>query len=294
MKKKAIILSGLLFLAAAIYLCTYTVNEREWVIVTEFGKPVRIIKDAGLHVKAPGFIHKVNNFDRRTQLFEIPPVQLLLSDKNPIIASCYVAWRILDPLIFFQSLGKLEDAKQKLSDMINSQLVITLGDYGIGNVINTDQGEVKLEELENKIRENSLTNAREQYGVEIIKVGIQRLAYPQVVVSAVLQRMKSERNKEAAKLRAEGDEQAAIIEAEADREASAIVSEAEKQALLLRGAADGEAMRLYGETYGRDPRFFAFIKSMEMYKKILDDQTTLILSTDSGLLKYLDFNNINR
>ncbi len=287
--KKGIIIIGMLILIGILgYLSYYTVNEKEWVIITQFGRPVKTVKEAGLHLKLPGIIQKVNRFEKRIEVFETQLIQLLLGDKNPIILSCYVSWKIENPLIFFQAVGYSENATQKLSDMVNSQLGGILGDYRVDNIINVSSQEVKLSEIEDKILVNSNERAREKYGIQIVQIGIRRIAYPSIVSDAVYERMKSERSKEASKLRAEGEEEAAKIEALANREVKEIIAEAYKNAKIIMGEGDKEAMKIYAEAYGEDPEFFDFLKSLETYEDILKTKSTLILSTESELFKYLN------
>lgn len=268
-------------------LCFYFVKDYEVVIVTQFGKPVRSVQTAGLHFKLPGFIEKVNRFDKRVDVFETPATQLLLGDKRPIIVSCFVAWTVDSPLAFFQSVGDADNAVQKISDMVNSRLSIVLGDYTDEDIINTDADAVRLAEIETRMKEATNLQARQRYGVHITKVGIQRLAYPSTVVEAVYDRMKSERQKEADKIQAEGAEVASRLMAKADKEVREILAEAEKVALTLKGEGEREAMRIYTQAYRQDKDFFEFVQSLETYSNILGKETTLILSSDADLFKYL-------
>ena len=289
MKKIYGILSAITVIAAVVfYLSFYIVDERNWVVITQFGKPVRTEKEAGLHFKYPGFLQTVNLFDKRVNMFDTQPIQLMLGDKNPIIISCYVAWQIKDPLLFFQVVGNEKNAEVKLADMIISNLGIILGDYDIKNIINTDKNSVKLEEIEAVVKTDATAKSREKYGIEIVKAGIQRVAYPGIVMKAVYERMKSERSKVAEKLRAEGQEEASGIRSEANKISQEIEAKAQKEALIIKGEGDKQAMKIYSKAYSRDSEFFNLIRSLDMYKKILDDKTTLILSTDSSLFEYLD------
>lgn len=277
----------ILFTAILSGLCCYTVKNYEVVIITQFGKPVRTIKKAGLHLKLPGMIEQVNRFDRRVGVFETAPTQLLLGDKKPIIISCFVAWTVDTPLAFFQSVGDVPNAIQKISDMVNSRLSIVLGDYTDEDIINTDPDMVKLPKIEAHMVKVANEQARERYGIHILKIGVQRLAYPSAVVEAVYDRMKSERRKEADKIKAEGAEVAGRLMAKADKEAREIKAEADKQALVLAGEGELEAMRIYTQAYGQDPELYEFLQSLNTYKEILGKETTLILSTESELFKYL-------
>lgn len=275
--------------AGALYLTAYTVREGEYVIITRFGKPVRIIEDAAPYprFKLPGFIDRVNRIDKRVIAFRTIPIQLLLGDKNPIIVGCCVAWRVADPLRFFQSLATPENAGQKLSDMVSSQLGNVLGGYTLDNVINTDAKAVKLREMERRITARCAEKARPEYGIEIVGIGFRRVTYPSIVADAVYNRMRSEREKEARKYRAEGAEQAARIEAQTDREVSEIAAQAYREAETIMGEGDRESMRIHTEAYGRNRDFFEFLKSIETCEKALAEKSTLILSTDSEPFRYL-------
>jgi len=269
------------------YFALYTVKEDEYVIVTRFGNPTRVISKPGLQLKWPGFIEKVNRIDRRINVFVTLPIQLLLGDKNPIIVTCYIAWRVSDPLRFIQSLTFVENARQKLADMVTSQLGSALGDFTLDNIINTVPDMVKLTGIEESITLNCNARTTQEYGVEVIRMGFRRINYPSIVAEAVYNRMRAEREKEAKKFRAEGAEAASKIEAETDREVSELLAKAYKESEIIKGEGDREAMRIYAEAYGQDRDFFAFKKSLETYEKILQSKSTLVLSTESELFKYL-------
>jgi len=287
---KYIIIIGVAVVAflGIVYLSSFTVSGNEYVVLTQFGKPSATIKNSGFNWKRPGFLETVNRIDRRNQIFTTQPIQLLLGDKNPIVLTCYICWRVHAPLLFFQSLINTEIAIQKLGDMVNSQLGSALADFKLSNIINTNPSEVKLATLEERIKENTNASAKENYGIKVVQVGIRRIAYPSIVADAVYNRMRSEREKEAMKFRAEGREEATKIKAKADREVTEILAEAYKQSQILRGEGDQKALKIYYGAYGKDKEFFEFTKSMEAYKDILSQKSILVLSTDSNIFKYLN------
>jgi membrane protease subunit HflC len=285
-----LILIGLVILAAGVaYLSLFTVSQNEVVIVTRFGKPVRTLDDPGLYAKWPGLFETVNRLDKRIHIFKNQPTQLLLKDKNPIIVGCYICWKIHDPEVLFQRVTTIESATGKIGDMINSQLGSVLGTYDLDNIINVDAQQVKLDEIETRVRENTENQARKEYGIEIVRIGIRRLAYPNIVEQSVYSRMRAEREKEASKYRAQGREEAAKIEADTDQQVKKIMAEAYRDAEIRKGEGDKESMRIYADAYGKDTKFFEFLKSLEIYKETLRDNTTLILSTDSELFKHLNY-----
>lgn len=289
MNKKVLILLVAVVLVVIASLVCFTVTSKDYVIITQFGRPVKIIRTPGLYAKLPGFLQTVNRLDRRIQTFQTNIIQLLLGDQNPLIIACYVCWHIDDPLVYFQSVVNMEDAEQKLSDMVNSQLGAALGEYAISNIISTVPGDVRINEIEREILKYADINARSKYGIGIVGLGIRRLAYPSIVSEAVYQRMRAEREKEASKYRAEGREESVKIEARTDREAVEILAMAYKEAEVIKGEGDRQAMAIYADAFSKDEDFFQFMKSLEVYKDVLGSDTTLILSTQSEIFKY--FNN---
>jgi len=285
-----IILALMIFMFTAVY----TVNEQEYAIITQFGKPVRIVEEAGLYFKLPAFLQNINRVDKFVKNFTTQPIQLLLGDKNPVILTCYVCWQIEDPLSFFESLSTNLIAAQKLGDMVNSQLGGVLGDFTINNIINTQSEMVKLEEIENIIIENANKNTRESYGIKIVSLGIRRILYPSIVAESVYERMRAEREKEARKFRAEGKEEASKIQASTDKQVAEILSDAYKQSEIIKGEGDKRAMEVYADAYSKNPDFFEYSKSLETYCDILKNNSTVILSTDSDLFKFLTQFEINK
>lgn len=291
---RKLLIPVILILLIFMFTAAYTVNEQEYAIITQFGKPVRIVEEAGLYFKLPGFLQKINRIDKFVKNFTTQPIQLLLGDKNPVILTCYVCWQIEDPLSFFESLSTNLIAAQKLGDMVNSQLGGVLGDYTINNIINTQTEMVKLEEIENKIIENANKNTRESYGIKIVSLGFRRILYPSIVADSVYERMQAEREKEARKFRAEGKEEASKIEASTDKKVAEILADAYKQAEIIKGEGDKRAMEVYADAYSKNPDFFEYSKSLETYCDILKNNSTVILSTDSDLFKFLTQFEINK
>ena len=172
--------------------------------------------------------------------------------------------------------------------MVNSQLGIILSDYEIDKIINTVPENVKLPEIYEKLKNEANTRTKAKYGIEIIQVGLKKIIYPSVVSNAVYQRMKAERTKEAVKYTAEGEEEATKIRANTDREVKELLAKAYKEAEEIKGEGDKEALKIYADAYSEDPEFFKFVKSLQVYSQIMDQNTTLVLSTDSELFEYLN------
>ncbi|NLD39418.1 MAG: protease modulator HflC [Desulfatiglans sp.] len=286
MKKILLILSVLVIIVLSLYGILFTVNEGTNVIITQWGRAIKSVDTAGIHAKLPW--QKVNIFDSKINCFEAQTLQLLLKDKNPIIVTCYIAWKLDNPETFFQALNNVENAKLKLGDLVNSQLGIILSDYELDKIINTTPGNVKLQEIYERLTKEANARTTSRYGIEIIQVGLKKIIYPSVVSNAVYQRMKAERTKEAVKYTAEGEEEATKIRANTDREVKELLAAAYKEAEEIKGEGDKEALRIYADAYKEDPEFFKFVKSLQVYSQILDKNTTLVLSTDSDLFEYLN------
>jgi membrane protease subunit HflC len=290
MKRILLVLLILIIIGLLFYGSLFTVNQGFSVIITQWGKPIKTLKNAGLHSKLPW--QKVNTFDNRINCFEAQTLQLILKDKNPIIVTCYVAWKLDNPEIFFKALNNVDNAKLKLGDMVNSQLGIILSDYEIDKIINTIPENVKLPEIYERLKKEANKRVRSKYGIEIIQLGLKKIIYPSVVSNAVYQRMKAERTKEAVKHTAEGEEEATKIRANTDREVKELLAKAYQEAEEIKGEGDKEALRIYADAYSEDPEFFRFVKSLQIYSQILDNNTTLVLSTDSELFEYLNTNKL--
>jgi len=287
MKRVALLLIVVGVLIGITTTATFTVSQNEYAVVTQFGKPVETITEPGLNFQWPVPIQRVNRFDRRLQLHQGLLMEILTKDKKNIALRCMVIWKISDPGVFFVSVGAMDAAAQKLDDLLTSKGAGAVGDFNFDQLISVDK-EIQIPTLEKRI-EGELSDRFKTggYGMEIISVELDRLALPEANAYAVYKRMRKERNAIANKFRAEGEEEAAKIMAEADREKSDILSKAYEEAQKIRGEGEGEAAKIYAEAFGKDPEFYQFWRTLQSYQKILDKKTTLVLSEDSELLKYL-------
>ncbi len=283
---KKFLLISILTVFVLAYFSFYTVDETEFVVVTQFGKPISTKNESGLYFKLP--YQSLNYFDKRIEISETPAVQFLLKENKPIIISTFIAWRIKKPLLYFQTIGKLNSPVSKLVDMLNSSLGNMIGLYTSEELINTDVSKLKITTLKSSLKEKNNKESLDKYGIEILDVGFARIAYPAIVTKAVYGRMKAERETEAKRLRAIGRERAQFIRVEADKNAKKLLSEANKKAIIIRGKAEAKVLKLYGENYSKSFEYFDFIKSLETYQKILSEKTTLILSNKSRLFKFLE------
>ena len=274
-------LGGLLFL----YLSLFTVNETEFVLVTQFGRPLYTVAEAGLSAK--WFFQSSIYFDKRLRVYNPRPSEFLTRDKKNIVIENYVVWKIEDPHRFVQTVGDATAGEMRLHDIIWSGLSAALGTHDLDSLVSTDAGKLQAAQVLDNLTALSDRAALEQYGIRVIDVRIKRLNLPEQNKQSVYARMRAERERIARQYRAEGEEQVLAIRADADRQKEEILSAAYKQAEKTRGEGDAESTRIYAQAYSRNPRLYKFLRTLEAYKKVLDDKTTAILSSDSELLKIL-------
>lgn len=288
MRKFGLIILGVLILAGlAIYTMVFTVSEREYAIVTRFGRQMQTIDKAGPYIKWGSICDTVIRIDKRLAIFQTRPIELLLGDKNPIILTCYVCWHVKDPVAFYSSLSTPDNANLKLRDTVQSSLGSVLSAYKLNDIVSIEPDAVRLRKIEAETLADFKDKVEKEYGLTVRQLGIRRIAYPPMVTQAVHNRMRSEREKEAKKYRGEGREKAAKIEAETDTQVGKINAEASRIAEVTRGEGDGEATRIYADAYSQDREFFRFLRSLESYREILGKRATVVLSTKSSLFRFL-------
>src|SRR6202790_4479880 len=277
--------AGVVALLILSYLAFFSVREAEFVLVTQFGRPVRTVTEAGLHAKWP--FQTAIYFDRRLRVYNPRPSEFLTRDKKNIVIENYVVWKIQDPDRFVQTVGDATAAEMRLHDIIWSGLSAALGTHDLDSIVGTEPGKVQTSSLLDNL--TSLTDhaALEQYGINVVDVRIKRLNLPEQNKQSVYARMRAERGRIARQYRAEGEEQALSIRADADRQKEEILSLAYKQAEKTKGEGEAESTRIYSQAYSKNPGFYKLVRTLESYKKVLDDKTTAILSSDSDLLKVL-------
>src|SRR5208337_5641575 len=267
------------------YLTFYTTRETEFALITQFGRPVRTVVNAGLHVKWP--FQSILRFDRRLRVYNPRPSEFLTRDKKNLVIENYVAWRIEDPDRFVQSVGDTSAAEMRLHDIIWSGLSAALGTENLDSLVSASADKVQATTMLDLLTANADRAALSQYGIRVADVRIKRLNLPEQNKQSVFARMRAERERIAMQYRAEGEEQALVIRATADREKEAILSAAYKDAEKIRVDGDAEATRIYGQAYSKNPRFYKLVRTLESYKRVLDDKTTIVLNSDSALLKVL-------
>jgi len=256
------------------------VDEREQVIVTQFGEYIRTIQKPGLALKTP-FLHSAIRFDRRILVSDAPQAEYLSQDKKRLVADPVTRWRIADPLKFFKTVRDESGARARLDDLVFSELRREVASHTFATVIGA-----KREAIMDAVAKSVRTKASE-FGIEVMDVRIKRADLPREVQQSVFARMQAEREREAKRYRSEGEEEANKLRSQTDKERTIVLAEAEQNAQKLRGEGDATATRIYAEAYGKDPEFYRFVRSLQSYELFLGKRSTLLLSADSPLFRYL-------
>jgi len=292
--------------AVAVWLSTYTLQETEQAVLTQFGKPVGgPVTAPGLHFKVP-LVQTVNLFEKRWLEYDGDPNQIPTKDKKYIWVESYARWRIVDPLLFFQAVHDESGAQRRLDGIVDGLTRDAIASYDLIELVRSTNRAFQItEELEgigaaealtkiatgrDKISQQVLSNAAKitpQFGVELEDVRFKRINYIDTVQQKVFERMISERRRIAERSRSEGQGRAAEIRGQKERDVLAASSVGYKNAQELKGKADAQATTIYAKAYGKDAEFYQFQKSMETLNSSLDDKTWLVLATDSELLQYL-------
>lgn len=275
----------------------FIVDETQQVVVTQFGKPVgKSITTPGLKMKIP-FIQNTNFFDKRFLAWDGDPNQIPTKDKRFIWVDTYARWRIADSLLFFQRLRDERRALSRLDDILDGETRNAIAKHVLVELVRSSNPEAQeepgiltvkygRENLEDEVLKAASSRVV-ALGIEILDFKFKRINYVEEVRKEVYSRMISERKRIAEKYRSEGAGEAARISGEKDRELKTITSEAYRKTQEIRGKANSQAADIYATAYNKDPEFYQFTRTMESFTKIMDDNTTLVISTEGDLLKYL-------
>ena len=259
----------------------FIINEGEQAVVFQFGRPVRIIQEPGLYFKYP-FVQDVVVFEKRIMAAEARPAEYITLDKKRLIVDTVSRWRIVKPLVYYQTVRTSAGAIARLNDIISARLRQEVANHNFKDFIRQER-----EDIMKSVTDGTVELAK-RFGIQVIDVRIKRVDLPEEVQKSVFDRMKAERERIAKRYRAEGDEQAREIRANADKEKEIILAEAYRKSQALRGEGDAEATGIYAQAYSKDEEFYSFTRHLEIYQKIFGPETTILLRPDSDLLKYLD------
>jgi len=295
-----VVILGLIIIGGSLY----TIDQTQQVVITQFGEPIgEPITEPGLHLKIP-FIQKVNYFEKRILAWDGLPTQVPTKDKRYIWVDTTARWRIVDPLKFLESVGSERTALGRLDDIIDSATRNQITNHLLYELVR-DSGrefietEVSLEieeeigvvqygreKISRGILEEAITVVP-QFGIELVDVRIKRLNYVEQVREGVYARMIAERKRVAEQYRSEGQGKRAEIEGRREKELQRITSEAYRTAQEIKGKADAEATTIYAEAYNKGPEFYSFLRTLEIYEDTMDENTWLIMTTDSDFYKYI-------
>ncbi|MEJ2725291.1 MAG: protease modulator HflC [Deltaproteobacteria bacterium] len=305
MKSRSLIIA-LIIIGFILYSAAYVVDETEQVVITQFGKAIGDPKtEPGLYFKIP-VIQQANYFPKNLLEWDGDPGQVPTLDKTFIWVDTFARWKIVNPLKFFETVNNLTGALGRLDDIIDSAVRNFVTSYPLIETVRMtnrelDTFEIGVDEIKEKsplgevkmgrgqITKGIMEQAQpklEKFGIELVDVKFKLLNYVEDVQKSVYQRMIAERKQIAEKFRSEGKGEARKIEGDMERDLKQITSEAYRQAQETKGKADAQATDIYAQAFGRDPEFYSFLQTLEIYKETLDDKSSLILSTNSDFLKY--------
>jgi membrane protease subunit HflC len=304
MKNIKLIIGGAIALAVLIVLSSalYTVDQTKQVVITQFGEPIKEVKDPGLKIKTP-FVQDATTFEKRILEWDGRATQIPTKDKKFILVDTYARWRIADPLKFYQSVGNELGAQTRLDnvidaavrDIVTEQLLIEVVRNSNQPLVQSEGEEIEREVLDiekgrEQLTREILEKALEmtpQYGIELIDVRVKHINYVESVREKVFSRMVAERERIAEQYRSEGRGERSKILGDMKRDLQKITSEAYRTAQEIQGKADGQSTRIYANAYNKDPEFYSFLKALESYPEAIGKESWLILTTDSDFFRYL-------
>lgn len=305
MKSKALIIP-LVIVLFVLYQGFYTVDETQQVVITQFGKPVGDpITEPGLNFKIP-FVQTVNYFPKNLLQWDGDPSQIPTLDKTYIYVDTFARWKIVDPLKFFQTVNNVVGGLARLDDIIDAAVRNFIAKNPLIETVRwtnreLDVSEEGIEETAHRRVTAEITTGRQnivkgilnqanpklkEFGILLIDVQIKRLNYVEEVRRSVYGRMIAERKQIAERFRSEGEGESRKIEGDRERDLKEITSVAYRKSQEIKGKADAEATLIYAQAYNKDPDFYSFLQTLDIYKKTMDKDTTLVLSTDSDFLRY--------
>lgn len=259
----------------------FVVRQTEQVLVLQFGEIRDQISEPGLNVKLP-LVQNLARYEMRVLSLDPPPELVILSDQKRINVDAFMRYRIRDVRLFYEAVRTEGRFNAQFGQILNAAVRGVVGERGMADLLSETRDEIM-----ERIKERVTIQAAADFGVEVIDVRIGRTELPEEVSNNVYNRMRSEREREAALLRAEGDQQSLRIRAEADREQTVIVAEAQRQAAMLQGEGDAAVNSILAAAYDRDREFFDFLRSLETYRATFSGEgTTMVLSPDSEFFRY--------
>ena len=281
MNKASLAIIGVILVVSAIIASSalFTVHQTQQALILQFGNPVKVVQEPGLHFKMP-FVQNAEFYDSRILDLDPPAQEVILADQKRVNVDAFARYRITDPLEYRKRAQTDANFRDVFGSRLNASIRAEIGRILLGDMLTQKRAQVM------DIIASQMKAFAPEFGVEVIDVRIGRTDLPETTAQSVYNRMRSDRVAHAAQLRAVGEEQKLRIQAGADRERTVIIAEAQRQSQILRGEGDGERNRILGTAYGKDPKFFDFYKSLEAYGVALGEGTTMVLSPDSEFFRF--------
>lgn len=282
MAKSRFAFIAILFAALmAVYSSAFTVDQTQQALVLQLGEPKRTIQEPGLPFKIP-FIQDVTYYEKRVlSLIPQEAEEVILADQKRLKVDAFARYQISDPLLFYQTVRNETGARGRLEAIIDSSVRRALGRETLASILTGQRNDI-TRSIGEEVNESVSS-----LGIQIIDVRLRRADYPEATSQNIFNRMKSEREREAKEFRATGEEEAQKIRSAAEKTRTVIISEAQRVAQETRGAGDSNAIRIYADSFGKDPDFFSFYRSMEAYQKSLSKAgTSMVLSPDSAFFRF--------
>ncbi|MEE8552674.1 MAG: protease modulator HflC, partial [Desulfobacterales bacterium] len=269
MKVKFLMIALALAVIVASGMIFYEVDEREYVVITQFGEPIKAIKKAGLNLKWPDPIQSVNRYNNRLMTYEMGETEYLTEDKKNVMVDSYIVWKIDDPVKYMKTVKNRMGAETRLADILSSEIGISLGKYDLSSLISTDSDKIKFGRMMKEVKDEISRKAKD-YGTRIADVKVTLLNFPERNKLSVFRRMRAERERIAKGYRSEGTEQALKIRADADKQKQIILSKAYEKAQKIKGEGEALAIKIYADAYEEDINFYELIRTLESYEKFID------------------------
>jgi modulator of FtsH protease HflC len=284
MGRRFLIAAAVILIAIGILVSSacFIVDQTETALVLQFGQPRREVRTPGLWFKRP-FVENVVFYDNRVLDFEPPPEEVIVSDQKRLVVDSYARYRIVNPLLFYQTVANEEGVRARLLAIVNGSLRRVLGNVTLSDILSVKRAGIMIQ-----IRDEVGEEAK-SFGIIVVDVRLRRADLPEENSEAIYARMKSERQQQATQYRGEGAEAAQTVRANAERERTVILAEAQRDAQRVRGEGDAQSIKTYADAFGQDKQFFAFYRSLQAYRAALNGRdTSFVLSPDSGFFRFFN------
>jgi modulator of FtsH protease HflC len=281
-------ITGIVAMLAIVYAaCTTIVRSGEAVLVINFGKSSRVLMDSGLHWKLPWPLENTVAVDMRRRSMQTQHTEMLTKDKKNVVLLSYVVWSVAEPLRFYQSVGDVLNADEKLDGLVTNAKIGVLGKYELSALASTDPSTIQIAAIEKELLAQTQSVSLEKYGITIHKIGFSRLSLPKENIKSVFKQMRAERKKYAVEFQVQGEKEAGKIRSDTDFKVSEIRAETTKKVATIKGDAEARAASIYAAAHSQDAELYQFVRSLDTLDEIIGARSTIILRTDSEPFRLL-------